>query len=80
MFDMIKMRDGEKICVRVIGKGKPVVLLHGFGMDSKHWIPFILPFINTYKFIIPDFRGFGKSSHSEINNLCVFTNYYYHSI
>jgi len=76
MIEKIKMRDREYLYVRVIGKGKPVVLLHGFGMESKAWVPFILPFITNYQFILPDFRGFGQSARVPINNVCVFTNYY----
>jgi len=76
MIEKIKMRDGEHLSVRIIGKGKPVMLLHGFGMESSHWLPFIIPFTYHYQFILPDFRGFGQSAFTPINNSCVFTNFY----
>ncbi|KPA15835.1 peroxidase [Candidatus Magnetomorum sp. HK-1] len=76
MIEKIIMRDGKAIFVRVIGKGEPVVLLHGFAMKASLWVPLILPFIRNYQFILPDFRGFGLSHLTPINNSCVFTNYY----
>ena len=30
---------GKKICYQVVGKGKPVVLIHGFGEDGEIWMP-----------------------------------------
>lgn len=60
----VTMRDGEKLYVICIGKGKPVVLLHGFGSRASHWIPNILPFIGRYRFYLPDLRGFGGSHHA----------------
>jgi len=76
MIKKIPTRDKEYIGVRVMGRGKPVILLHGFGMESRHWIPFILPLTGKYQFILPDFRGFGYSANTKLNNSCVFTNFY----
>jgi len=76
MIKQIQMRDGKNIFVRVIGNGTPVVLLHGFGMKSINWLPFILPLTRNYQFILPDFRGFGLSYNTPINNPCIFTNFY----
>ncbi len=71
----VPVRDGQKIGVRVIGRGKPVILLHGFGSESRHWLPNILPFIHKYQFILPDLRGFGLSHHVDFNSDNVFLNY-----
>jgi pimeloyl-ACP methyl ester carboxylesterase len=38
MLEKIKTRDKEHIGVSVFGSGKPVVLLHGFGMESRYSI------------------------------------------
>ena len=76
MLEKISTRDKEHIYVRVFGRGKPVVLLHGFGMESRHWLPFIWPLTGKYQFFLPDFRGFGHSANTKINNPCVFTNFY----
>ncbi|MFD2229231.1 alpha/beta fold hydrolase [Alkalimarinus sediminis] len=71
----IPLRDGEQLYIRCIGRGQPVVLLHGFGSQSSHWIPNILPLIHRYKFILPDLRGFGHSHHLPMSNADVFGHY-----
>jgi len=57
----LKLSDNKEIYIRVIGRGRPVILLHGIFMNSVHWLPFVLPLSCKYKFIIPDMRGHGKS-------------------
>lgn len=69
------MRDGKSVYVRIIGKGSPVIFLHGFGMHSGHWLPFLLPLSHRYRFYLPDMRGFGKSAAVSHNSDCVLTNY-----
>ena len=71
----IPMRDGQKVFVRIIGKGRPTLFLHGFGMHSAHWLPFLLPLAHRYKFYLPDMRGFGESGQIRHNKPCVLTNY-----
>ncbi|MBU2488431.1 MAG: alpha/beta hydrolase [Proteobacteria bacterium] len=71
----LTMRDGGRVFVRIMGQGKPVVLLHGFAMHSAHWLPFIWPYSRTHRFIMPDFRGFGRSHRTRFNQECVLTNY-----
>jgi len=56
--------DGENLYYRTIGEGHPVVLLHGFGMNNSHWLPFVLNQRGRYQFIIPDLRGFGASRNA----------------
>lgn len=58
---MVKTRDGSSVFVRILGRGKPVLLLHGFALDSRQWLPLITPYLYTHKFILPDFRGHGSS-------------------
>ena len=60
------MPDGERLFVREIGQGEPVLVLSGLGMQSWQWLPFLLPNIKQYKFYIPDWRGFGGSSDCKI--------------
>ena len=69
------MRDQQPLYVRVIGQGQPVLMLHGLGMQSSQWLPFILPFIRHFKFFLPDFRGFGKSKSLRLNQPDVFENH-----
>lgn len=71
----VTMRDGEKLNVICVGKGKPVILLHGFGSRASHWLPNILPFIGQYRFYLPDLRGFGGSHHASFFGENAFTVY-----
>lgn len=57
----IRLHDGQQMPVLVIGRGQPVVMLHGFGMDAALWLPFVLPFTRQYQFYLPYLRGFGKA-------------------
>lgn len=72
---LIPLRDGQRLHVRSIGRGKPVVLLHGFGSQSSHWLPNVLPLTHKYRFILPDLRGFGASHHVPFTRDDVFTTY-----
>ncbi|MGB1581671.1 MAG: alpha/beta fold hydrolase [Nevskiales bacterium] len=71
----IQVRDGARLHVRVVGRGEPVVLLHGFGSHSGHWLPYALPLAHKYRFILPDMRGFGRSHRVNLNQSCLLTNY-----
>ncbi|MGP9690178.1 alpha/beta fold hydrolase [Psychrobacter sp. AOP22-C1-C5] len=53
--------DGTLLPVSVIGRGKPVLMLHAYGMDAREFLPFILPLIGKYQFYLPHFRGFGEA-------------------
>lgn len=61
-----QMPDGEQLYVREIGQGEPVLVLSGLGMQSWQWLPFIFSNLKDFKFIIPDWRGFGGSKHCKI--------------
>lgn len=65
----LTMRDGEPLFVREIGPAdaEPVVILHGFGVDSRMWLPFVISLRRQYRFILPDLRGFGHSHHTNFN-------------
>jgi 3-oxoadipate enol-lactonase len=43
------------------GQGKPLVLLHGFPLDSRIWEAQIEALSNERRVIAPDLRGFGRS-------------------
>jgi pimeloyl-ACP methyl ester carboxylesterase len=49
------------ISYQIIGTGKPVLLLHGFGEDSSVWQNQIGVLKNNYQLIIPDLPGSGQS-------------------
>lgn len=71
----VTTRDNQSLHVRVIGKGQPVLMLHGMGMQSAHWLPFLLPYLRHYRFFLPDLRGAGRSSHVRLNQTDIFQNH-----
>lgn len=60
------MPDRENLFVRRVGRGEPVLVLSGLGMQSWQWLPFIYANRKDYEFIIPDWRGFGGSKNCAI--------------
>lgn len=53
--------QNANISYRIEGKGKPVVLLHGFGEDSRIWDEQISYLKNHCLLIVPDLPGSGES-------------------
>jgi pimeloyl-[acyl-carrier protein] methyl ester esterase len=47
--------------LNVIGKGQPLVLLHGWGWHSGIWSSLIPHLADKFQLFIPDLPGFGKS-------------------
>ena len=68
----VRVRDGQSIFVRTVGKGPPVLLLHGFGLTSLQWLPFIQSYKQLFSFYIPDFRGAGRSWRCPYNKTNIF--------
>lgn len=64
-------RDGARLHYYDIGRGDPVVLLHGFAMPAALWLPFALPLAHRYRFILPDLRGFGGSHTTPLSRDCL---------
>ena len=63
----------QDIYIGDIGKGFPLVLVHGFLGSSKMWEPQIEVLKKNYRVITPDLPGFGKSnkakSYDNINGM-----------
>jgi len=53
--------QSANIFYRTTGKGKPVVLIHGFGEDGEVWINQVNFLKDHFALIIPDLPGSGKS-------------------
>lgn len=51
----------SKIFYRTIGKGKPVILIHGFGEDGNIWDKQVEFLKDFFQLIIPDLPGSGRS-------------------
>jgi non-heme chloroperoxidase len=71
----ITTRDGAKLHYLSIGRGAPVVLLHGFAMQGAMWLPFIAPLAMRFRFILPDLRGFGGSHNVALSQSCLLTQH-----
>lgn len=71
-----QMPDGEQLFVREYGQGQPVLVLSGLGMLSWQWSAFLYPHRKQFKFIIPDWRGFGASSHCRIPELDAISSHW----
>ncbi len=50
-----------------IGKGAPVILIHGFGGSMWHWEYQYLALAQTHRVLIPDLIGSGLSDKAEAN-------------
>ena len=46
----------------MVGKGKPVVLIHGFGEDGNIWDKQVAFLKDHFRLIIPDLPGSGRSA------------------
>ena len=53
------------IFIKDVGKGFPLVLVHGFLGSSKMWQPQINFFKKNFRVIAPDLPGFGKSKNAK---------------
>jgi pimeloyl-ACP methyl ester carboxylesterase len=69
------MRDGARLHYHDIGRGKPMVLVHGFAMPAALWIPFVAPLALRHRFILPDLRGFGGSHRLPLNKPTLLTQH-----
>mgnify|MGYP005850110989 CR=1 FL=1 len=56
----LKIR-GTEYFVNERGSGQPLVLLHGFPLDSRVWEAQVQALSDQYRVIAPDLRGFGKT-------------------
>ncbi len=54
---------------KVVGKGKAVIFLHGFGEDGNIWTELITDFKNDYLLIVPDIPGSGQSEMLNEENI-----------
>lgn len=63
----------KKIVYRLEGKGKPIVLLHGFGEDGNIWNEQVKALKEKYCVIIPDLPGSGQSE--TLDGKCTLDDY-----
>jgi pimeloyl-ACP methyl ester carboxylesterase len=63
MTEEIEFRstDGCELFAVVVGKGPPLVLVHGGGPDHQSLIPLAAELADSATVMLPDVRGFGRS-------------------
>lgn len=54
--------NNKNIYYEVHGEGEPLILLHGYSLSSRSWIPYIYDFDKEYEVYLVDLTGHGKSS------------------
>jgi 3-oxoadipate enol-lactonase len=57
----VKVHDGE-LAYTDQGSGPPLLLVHGFPLDGTMWSGQTGPLAERFRVLVPDLRGFGKSS------------------
>lgn len=57
--------DGELVHYEVLGRGRPVILLHGMIGSWRYWVPLLQRLQQSYRLYALDLFGFGDSSKSE---------------
>jgi 3-oxoadipate enol-lactonase len=72
--------DGGWLHYTCAGEGDPVVLIHGFGLDSSMWDPQWCAFAQRHRVIRYDLRGYGESSrpaaaYSHVDDLLALIEY-----
>jgi pimeloyl-ACP methyl ester carboxylesterase/putative sterol carrier protein len=53
--------DGLTLSCYALGRGHPVVLLHGLGASKITWLPVLAPLAARHRVIVPDLPGHGES-------------------
>lgn len=58
--------NGIQFGYEILGQqGLPIVLIHGFGLNRKIWIPVVSEYLRNHTVILPDVRGHGESEAPE---------------
>lgn len=61
-FRIVTLLDeGREIRCFVVGRGEPVLLFHGFGVNAWWMLPILIPYLGKRSFYIPEMRGHGGS-------------------
>ena len=69
--DQFIQYKNKGIHYRVTGKGRPVLLIHGFAEDGNIWKELIKYLQNNFLLIVPDLPGSGKSKMLDGENVSI---------
>jgi pimeloyl-ACP methyl ester carboxylesterase len=59
-FAAFAAEDGQSIPVRVLGRGSPIVLVHGLGCSHRQWLPVARRLARRHRAFAWDCRGHGR--------------------
>ena len=62
---ILNLADGGLLKYESEGSGRPIVLLHGWGMRAEYFRQQIAAWSPRFQVVVPDLRGHGRSSHLE---------------
>ncbi len=60
---LLNLKDGGHLKYKDAGSGRPIVLLHGWGMRGEFFEKQVADLSARFRLVVPDFRGHGDSSH-----------------
>ena len=63
-FETYTARDGVELIYQRIGKGEPLLMIHGLGSSGMDWEFQYEGLGDKYELILPDLRGFGRSKQA----------------
>lgn len=55
------MSESTQLFVKVIGRGEPVVFIHGMAGSHRYWYEMAKVMDEKYQLVMPDLLGFGRS-------------------
>ena len=60
-MEHILIDDGTEVAYRDLGSGRPLVLIHGLGIEGRIWEYQMAALTDQFRLIVPDLRGHGQS-------------------
>ncbi len=57
--------DGRIVHYEVLGRGRPIIFLHGWVGSWRYWVPAMQSAANSFRAYALDFWGFGDTAHDK---------------
>jgi pimeloyl-ACP methyl ester carboxylesterase len=54
--------EGGRLPIALAGDGPPLILLHGWTLDGRMWLPQVAALAQHFLLVMPDRRGFGRAT------------------